>query len=403
MSKALDKCPGNEKLLLRYMAVAESIWDPQKLLAQWKKFLDENPTATELWTTYINFRQTDFLSFTYPECLKCFHDCLALLQLAALKARIGSEERQRLETNIVYVFLRATLLMRDSGYKENAIAALQAMLELNLLRPAQMLPPSTPSEHDTLLGEFEKFWDSEVLRVGETGASGWAAHVAARENGETPAPVTRPVELTPLDDEDPFGSWADAETEWSRVVTMPARTIDEAEEDDPYRVVLFSDLKSLLFCLSGEVGQKRLVDAFLLFHHLPTLYQLNLQPSGASESVDPFLRNDLAAVGDRALDQWFWPQQDQKPKEIVWNGMEPEKNAGIDSNATTFRPSNFPVGPDTMFSGVNGWFHRMDDMSAMNTDNALLVEETIRLLVTACGEDLALCHLALVWENRRNE
>lgn len=396
LQKGLEKNPGDERLLLKYMEVAEEIWSSQKLLARWKSVLTENPTIINLWTKYIGFRQTDFLSFTYPECLKCFSECLAVLRTAAFRAPLGGPDREALEEVVFYIFVRTVLLMDESGYKENAVAAVQAMLELNLFTPPNAVPPTSQREFDALLDQFERFWDSEVPRIGEERALGWASFCESGESGDPPEPLHDDLELPPLDRDDPFGSWADAEVEWSQRIGMPARTIDEVEEDDPYRVILLSDLKDFLFCFSAENVRKKVVDAFLTFKNLPLLA---LQSSNNAFARDMFLRTGLTPSFPN---NWFWPVKRKRwgTSAITWEGMEPEKQTLFGNNPFEFKARNFPVARESTFTQSNVWFGGIENLKSAGDGDVKLIRNTLKMLVDKLGdESLGLYYLAWEWAN----
>ncbi|KAA8893364.1 NRDE-2, necessary for RNA interference-domain-containing protein [Sphaerosporella brunnea] len=402
LEKALDKNSGNEVLLLKYMDVAQEIWEPQKVLSRWKRILEENPTLVSLWTKYINFRQTDFLSFKYPECLDCFRECLAVLKTAALKSSVQSSSREALDGVILYVFTRTILLMNQAGYRENAIAALQAMLELNVFAPANTIPPTSQQELETLLGHLEKFWDSEVPRIGEDNALGWASFVAAGEIGDSPDALKDDFQPLPLNPEDPFGSWADAEVEWSKKTGMPARTIDEVEEDDPYRVVLFADIKDFLFYFSSENVRKRTAETFLTLKGLP---QLDLWSSNSEAVADSFLCHGLATLRVESSETWFWPKKERKwdIPAIIWEGMEPEKKATMGDYPFEFKLRNFPVGYEGVFCKAPIWLDGNEHFRLSGTDNTAFVRNALKSLVEKVGdESLALYYLAWEWANAPN-
>lgn len=403
LSKALEKCPGDERLLVGYMDVAERIWDSKKLLSKWQQILKDNPTITGLWTKYINFRQADFQSFTYPECIKCFSECLVVLRSAVFRADKESRDREKLEDIILYVFLRLALFMREAGYVENAIAALQCMLELNFFCPPHLVPPTSPSQHEKLLEELEEFWDSEVLRIGEIGAKGWASYVSLGGNGDVPEPQKENLTSEPLDPRDPFGSWIDAEEERLRSSMMPARTVDEVEEDDPYRVVLFSDIKAFMFYFSSGRVRRKVADSFLVFSGLTPVYHLEPISSGLPESTDTFLRNDLAAMQDSYLDEWFWPRGSSEPADVKMIAyleglsMEPERKGGLGKDDPfEFGLKNFPVGPDSLFSNESwSWVKRVKKADVG------FVGRTLKMLVDGTREErLAVYYLAWVWQNQ---
>jgi tetratricopeptide (TPR) repeat protein len=402
LQKALDKNPGNEALLLKYMDVAQEIWEPQKLLSKWKQLLEKNPTLISLWTKYINFRQTDFLSFTYPECLKCFQECLAVLRTAALNSNLAQPAREALDGVILYVFTRTVLFMNQAGYRENAIAALQAMLELNLFAPASIASPTSQREFETLLEHFETFWDSEVPRIGEDNALGWASFVASGETGDSPDAVADDLELPPLDPDDPFGSWTGAEIEWSKKTRMPARTIDDVEEDDPYRVILFSDIKEFLFYFSSEHLRKRMVEAFLTLKGMPPL---DVQSSNSEAVADAFLCNGLATLGLDSSESWFWPKKQSKwdTPAITWEGMEPERKATTGDNPFEFKLRNFPVAFYNIFCKSSTWFDGTENFKSPQSGAFSFIRNTLKMLVDKLGdESIALYYLACEWANAPN-
>ncbi|KAF8535001.1 NRDE-2, necessary for RNA interference-domain-containing protein [Trichophaea hybrida] len=378
LQKALEKNPGNERLLLKYMDIAVEIWDSHKLLSKWRRILEENPTIISLWTKYINFRQTDFLSFTYPECLKCFYECLSVLKAAAFKTDVRSPTREALDKVILYIFVRAVLLMDESGYKENAVAAVQAMLELNLFPPHDIICPTSQGEFDALLEQLERFWDSEAPRIGEEKALGWASFVASGGNGDSPDPAQYDLQLPPLDVNDPFGSWTDAEVEWSQRIGMPARTIDEVEEDDPYRVILFSDLKAFMFYFSSESARKKMIEAFLMYKNMPLL---NPQSSNSAAIEDIFLRSGLSELRLDSSNTWFWP-----------------KKRRIGDNPFEFKLRNFPLGRESIFSQSTVWFGGIKNVTSVRPEDVRFIRNTLKMLVDNGGdESLALYYLTWEW------
>ncbi|KAK4935478.1 hypothetical protein LTR10_023465 [Elasticomyces elasticus] len=115
---------------------------------------------------------------------------------------------------------------------------------------------------------LEQFWTSEVARIGEEGAAGWISNTNAevKENADQ--------QHSPIQALD-FCSWAAAEHVVDRNAGLPARTLDDVSGDDPYRVLLFSDISKFLFSINSEKGVRLLQDAFLLFLWLPPLTTLD--------------------------------------------------------------------------------------------------------------------------------
>ncbi|KAI5858627.1 NRDE-2, necessary for RNA interference-domain-containing protein [Tricharina praecox] len=396
LQKALNKNPGHEALLSKYMDVAQEILPPQKLLSKWNEILKENPSQINLWRKFIDFRQTDFLSFSYPKCLKCYEECLAVLRTAAFRAGVGSLDRQALDEVIVYVFTRTILFMSESGYRESAIAALQAMLELNLFHPTNLTPPTSQLEFEMILEVFERFWDSEVPRIGEKKALGWASFVDAAETGTSPKASKDDLQLPPLEPRDPFGSWTDAELEWSRKTGMPARTIDEIDDDDPYRVILFSDIRPFLFSFSSETSRKRLAEAFLMLRGMPLVgpYCSNSEVE-ADVFLSPGMKFDSSEL-------WFWPKEQSKwdALPITWEGMEPEKKAVMGDDPFGFKLRNFPVGSESLFNRSTGWFNGISSAKSLPPNEVQLIRNTLEKLVERLSDDSwSFYYLEWIWKN----
>ncbi|PWW79846.1 DUF1740-domain-containing protein [Tuber magnatum] len=402
LGKALEKCPGNEELLVKYMDIAQVVWDPRKMMTKWQQMLKENPTAIGLWSKYINFRQTDFLSFTYSECVKCFSECLVTLRASAMRAVDKGEDKEKIEEIILYVFLRAALLMKEAGFIENAIAAFQLMIELNFFAPPQIAAPGSLSEHEKVLELLDTFWDSEVLRVGEMGAEGWLSFVQLGDQGRIPEVQKETLLPDSLDTRDPFGSWIAAEEERMEVSKMPARAMDEVEEDDPYRVVLFSDLREFMFFFTSDAVKQKLIDGFLVFSGLNPLYEGMRMSSGSTEATDIFLRNELGDTMNECLKKWFWPGSEEHSSELIgWGGMEPEKKAPLGKRPFQFSLRNFPLSEEMLFAKSEYWVSAMDNLGDLKRGNVEFVGNVLKMLVAQLNdEQLALYFLAWTWKNR---
>src|SRR5271170_1065666 len=131
---------------------------PQKVLTHWQEILKKHETA-ELLLEYLNYRQTAFVSFTYPEIVTTYSQTLTTLRKLAYRAT--QKDRVNLEKTILYVLRRFSRLAKESGYNELGIACLQALMELNLFRPESPHPPTSETARDAELDRFEEFWDSE--------------------------------------------------------------------------------------------------------------------------------------------------------------------------------------------------------------------------------------------------
>ncbi|KIV81721.1 hypothetical protein PV11_03884 [Exophiala sideris] len=239
---------GRHTLILGLMREGSQVWDAQKQTAQWEAFLD-NDASFDLWTLYLNFVQGNALRFRMETCLEAYERCLQRFQ--------RSRDDHERDPRCIYLILRLTLSLWDAGYTERAIGMWQAMLEYNLFRPKNL--PAID-----LLPALEQFWTSEVARIGEEGAAGWMSNTNAevKENADQ--------QHSPIQALD-FCSWAAAEHVVDRNAGLPARTLDNVSGDDPYRVILFSDISKFLFSINSDKGVRLLQDAFLLFLGLPPL------------------------------------------------------------------------------------------------------------------------------------
>ncbi|KAG7104334.1 Nuclear exosome regulator NRDE2 like protein [Verticillium longisporum] len=177
-------------------------------------------------------------------------------------------------------------LAEVSWYRELAVAAWQAVLELNLNRPSTLSDASSTEVMD----QFKDFWESEVARIGEDSAQGWAHYVQQDGLLDAPDLVAHPIHRSKS--RNVYQAWGATEHVHGQQARLPARSMDEGVEDDPYRIVIFSDLENLIFCVPGALIttlRKQLVDAFLLFCHLP--------PADGSNGWIKAAMNDPHVVG----------------------------------------------------------------------------------------------------------
>ncbi|EFY86768.1 hypothetical protein MAC_07172 [Metarhizium acridum CQMa 102] len=251
-----------EIVLVRLMREGMKIW-PSKLAAKkWSEIEKEVENNFELWRAHVDFAMSNISTFQYEDVKQMLLD-----RLRAVLSRAGTQEKHWDEA--IYVFLRTTRFMHDSGYKELAVAAWQALLEINFFRGGPEIP-------GTDVEAFRDFWESEVPRLGEENAKGWKYYISSGGKVEAPEPRTdNPV--ADIATRDAYKAWAHYELGQARSAKLPARTMDDGTEDDPFRVVMISDIEPLLFMvpdglLQGEPGEL-LLDAFLIFCGLPPLFR----------------------------------------------------------------------------------------------------------------------------------
>ena len=262
--------PGyREELLIGKLKQASRIWVIQRVDLEWQSVLRDNPSSFMLWTEYLNFTQTTLSKFRYDDVQECYKECLNRFKdvFAVPGASLASLEE--VYVNQVYIILRMTLFMSGSGFVEQAVAAWQALLEFEFFRPSDLCDLDHKQggfSHGNALSNFEAFWDSEVPRIGEEESQGWNGY--EKTSGQHAQPKLLVAE-TPDDSTDHWGVWLQSEQRQGLLARNPARTIDELVKNDPYRVILSSDIKLFLIQTPSTGSRAVSINAFLAFCHLP--------------------------------------------------------------------------------------------------------------------------------------
>ena len=257
-----------ERLTSGLMAEGSKVWDRGRQLAEWRALMKTNPSF-DLAVLYLNFLQANQVGFSYEGCLDAYVDCLT----GELRRSAGHDR----DSNCLYILLRLTNFMKQSGYSELATAVWQGMMELNFYRPA-----SIPA--DQALCALEDFWDTECPRFGEPGAKGWSS-----ATNQQPAAIDEPA-LPETQTKGLYHDWCLSEKIMANQAGLPARTLDNTSGDDPYRIVLFSDIRDLLFELSSKESEHSLMDALLCFGGQPPV---SCSSSWSLWQTDPFLSSTV--------------------------------------------------------------------------------------------------------------
>ncbi|EEQ30351.1 hypothetical protein McanMca71_002158 [Microsporum canis] len=285
--KGLSPNVPRDKLLLGMMEEGSLIWDQKTLLNKWKSVLQFNSGYISLWIKYLDVQQTTFTNFTYEKCRQVFLECL----------KVNENQPDSTEKQIIslYIVLRLSLFMREAGFTEHSIGLWQALLEYNFCCPQGL---NSKTDRPAAISAFSEFWESEVPRIGEVGSEGWD-----KSGEDSPDPKTDPA-VPNIDVKDVFSSWGSIEQDLMSSSFLPARTLDEVQEDDPYRVVLFTDISDFLVHLSDPSILHLLIDAFLIFCHLPPISHGDCERT-CGWHTDPFLSNrNLDEIG-KQLSEWF--------------------------------------------------------------------------------------------------
>lgn len=347
-----------ERMILGMMDEGAKVWETKKTFSKWRAVLEADPSYFSLWQKYLDFRQTDFITFRYEEARTVYSDCLSMLKKASSvptgKATTGST----LYELQMYVLLRMTLFMREAGYSEHAVGIWQAFLEYTFYRPSQYEIPigsnlAPEAVGASFLSSFRDFWESEVPRIGEEGAKGWSTYAA---KGGDPPPSKQDKGGQSIDENNVFESWSTCEHERALSSRWPARTIDDVEEDDPYRVILFSDVQDFLELIDppspAESGV--ILAAFLAFSHLPPLSSWDRNSSSVDRWwKDSFIRNDNLYSSNSFFSGWNACNSDHREE-----GMDSQGNlAQTRSAGFAFRCPlpYFTPSVETLFAS-GSWF-----------------------------------------------
>lgn len=180
-----------------------------------------------------------------------------------------------------------------------------------------------------MVDELEEFWDDEVPRIGDMGAKGWSCTT----DDDTPSysnGLEAYVAPAPADGARPFETWAIAERTASLDAALPSRTAELTldESDDPFRVVLFDDIRPFLFVVHSSDSKLQLAYAFLTFLGLP--FVPPDFPTSTPFTTDSFIHSEL--VERPRLVERFWPPiaGSQKPFEMIGGeAMEPERRSAL--------------------------------------------------------------------------
>lgn len=273
----------HERLSLKIMEEGLKVWEFKVASKKFAEMMQKYPDSFEFWKLYVSFLQTRLSACRFDEIKPAYTDKLQALGNKLSNISTVPEQTQCCE-RMIYVFLRLTRFLADTGFAELATAAWQATLELNLSRPptASQGGPGVPSS-------FAEYWESEVPRLGEDGWRGWAAFAADVDSQEPPEPRLSKPQAPPAT-RDGYRAWYSLERYRAQNAIIPARTLDEGAEDDPFRVTMFSDLQDALLYFPLEVVQyirAQLLEAFLIFCRLPP----SQKPSNFVNEImeDPFL------------------------------------------------------------------------------------------------------------------
>ncbi|KAK7737726.1 hypothetical protein SLS53_006345 [Cytospora paraplurivora] len=377
---SIQDVESRERLQLRLMREGSRVWSSKKLASLWSQ-ISLTHSSFALWKAHVDHELSNVTGLKYDELKRALLERLILLKRRLSDIAGGSVRSDNANSvagvcdELIYVFLRITRFIHDSGYSELAIAAWQAVLELNYARPGE----DSYTDSDDLLSSLSDFWESEIPRIGEDGAKGWR-HFSETEQMDELPDAKMEAALDAPETRDVYKAWAAVERHRGSNAELPARTLDEGTEDDPFRVVMFSDLKELLFYIPSSLLESKrgsLLDAFLLFCRMPPASK---DPSDMVQEA----YNDPLLYG----------------KSTSWEAVGPSERPDTDGAAakppTFSRPSGgLALSADVLFAGAD-WFSYHDQDSTPVSDLAL--RTTTQLALHFDFEPVAEYSLALAWK-----
>ncbi|PGH31298.1 hypothetical protein GX50_05943 [[Emmonsia] crescens] len=371
--KALRKAPPKarrDRLLLGMMEEASTLYDTKTLSNKWKDVIQANPDYINLWIKYLDFQQTRFVNFTYEQCRSVFIDCL--------KINASRKNSPELIVINIYLILRLSRFMREAGFVEHAIGLWQAVLEFNLFHSGSV---DISKDGGIAIPTFCEFWDSEIPRIGEIGAKGWDSGEGAAPDSKSD-PTSREIDQRSI-----FESWEQSERYQMRHSRLPARTLDDVQEDDPYRVILSSDISDFLISFSD--APDLLIGAFMIFCGLPPLASSGNADILTRWRRDPFIRNNLLDDFDDQSSMWF-SNMVHGPQDTMQNQPNSFPLPTFANNLDTL------FGNETWFSELRRWKSTyLNDQSPLDGE---WVRRTLRHLVNRFPEQDELAEYTVALE-----
>ncbi|CAD0086128.1 unnamed protein product [Aureobasidium mustum] len=288
----ISEAAKRERLILELLHEASVAWDAQKYIHKLQGILQQHSESFPIWSLYLDACQTNPIDFRFEDVKTFFMRSIRTLGLTANPDHEPGSRRM-----LLYLILRYTVFLLDTGYDELSIAIWQALSEYHLFKPEHLA--SRESSH--VLAAFEQFWENESPRFGEIGARGWRAHF---QNDDITSNPHEPPPRNQMSSKLPFKSFSAVETTMSKLFRFPGRTMDDVGADDPFHVVLFSDIRDVLEATAAGLDHYDLLDAILCYLGLPSVGLRRTTGNDARDArpqpewrSDVFLRHGLLQSG----------------------------------------------------------------------------------------------------------
>ncbi|EPX72353.1 DuF1740 family protein [Schizosaccharomyces octosporus yFS286] len=291
-----------EQLATEYFKLGFSEWDSKTTQDRWEDLLSRYNISEKLWILYINFLISNVHSFSVESCLQTFSHCLGMINEKVSQIyeenKVLNEDVQKLEKTALYVLLRICYFAKDSGFFELAYAITQVNMEVNYFLPETM----KLEELSYIKCELSKFWDSDKPKFGEPNALGW------KNSSNAPSFSKEKFDdsQSSISTYDSFSQWTENEKRFQE--QKPWREPKLARKlnstDDPFRHVIFEDLKGFVFRFLSPKALLDLKYCVLNFYGLPVL-----PPEASNEHFfvsDPWFSSssniDNSAEGSEGVD-----------------------------------------------------------------------------------------------------
>ena len=353
---------GREALLLGEMEEGSQVWSLGISSSRWQGTIHSSPRSGRLWSRYLGFKQTSFASFRSEDVRSVYYECFNHLRYGDETMKCTFKKSEEPCAYQIYIFLRATLFLRDSGFVESAIAAWQAFLEHTFFNPGFLRDVERrDSDLHThkVPSNFEDFWDSEVPRIGEEGWVSWASY----SQGQSNVPTHKSANMEGLDQtQELWPSWVQSENKQNLVAREPARTIDDAVEDDPYRVILYSDIQPFLLETAPDMNISIILDAILAFCHLPPLSVDVASGSTKFWWRDGYVQHPVPFTTSKTK-RSYRHHPDSSDPPLHKSGPAVDKY--YDDTTSRSNPFDLPIldyqlSSDTLMSASGAWFSAFD-------------------------------------------
>lgn len=314
--RAVKMNPDDEVLLAEHLDLCRRRLELTGVEAQWKQTLFKHPVSPRLWHEALAFHTSEISVFKVPKSLALYHKALETFAAVhsgtfATRSAVSPSEADSAQLDLLEQSCR---FQRLAGYTEKALGCFQAAVEFAAFGPGQAPAVGRALQRSEVVALFEDFWESQVARIGDQGATGFAAWCEARRLGGTVAVAgtSTAAAFGPRPPDDPAGGQLVGLAPWEQWLQLevwrdgahwqpwrPAPGTDETDDDcdDPDRVVVVDDVAGHLLDLGSEDARLELTLRFLEFAGAPVRRRA---PSDASVTCN-------AAVGLDAAGGFFLP------------------------------------------------------------------------------------------------